>query len=735
MRQWSTMCVVIIATLAAGFVVESVGAQQSEKLDFISDLEDFRNVRGMLPAYLNRLARGLLEDRERKVAGLTTPQDIAERKTYIRERMLAALGGLPARTALNARTVGVLERDNYRIEKVIFESQPRFFVTGNLYLPKNGRGPYPGVLFPLGHELGGKAYPVWQQMLGSLASKGYVAFTWDPLGQGERVQIYDPDLGESKLRYSTTEHTVLGIQCLLAGDSLARYTIWDGMRALDYLLSRPEVDATRIAATGNSGGGTHTAYLSALEDRIHVAAPSCYLTSWGRLLDTIGPQDAEQNLPPWIGDGLDHADFVYAFSPKPYLILSAIRDFFSISGARATYQEARRVYEVLGVPDKLSMVEADDGHGYSKPRRMAAYRWFGRWLKGVDDRAPEPEVVMATEEELRCTDSGQVATALGGETVSTLNRQRVEQISRNRRKLSGSQDLAAYQEEIRKQVRRLSHVELPKQAVPVSRYGEIQRPGYRIEKLVYESEPGIVVPALLFVPGTGEERKPAIVYVHGEGKSAEADPGGQIEQLVEAGMVVLAIDTRGSGETRVRETQQNTDFRPHFGDFDSTMTALVIGKPLVGMRAVDVSRGVDLLSARPEVDPGRIYGFGKQAGAVPLLYAAVLDERVRKVVLEGMLISYQSVVSRSIHRQVFEDVVPGALKFYDFPDLVAALAPRSVWIVNAVDPLGQPVGLDEVRKQYAGSAQAFEMAKAPLDIALRRSDEPMAVRYRHLIGR
>ena len=734
MRRWSTIYFVVLATLTAGFVVGSVAAQQSEELDFISGLEDFRNVRGTLPVYLNRVARGLLEERERKVAGLATSQQVAERKAYIRERMLAALGGLPARTPLNARTVGVLERDDFRIEKVIFESQPRFFVTANLYVPKKGRGPYPGVLFPLGHELGGKSYPVWQQMLGGLASKGYVAFTWDPLGQGERVQLYDRDLGESKLRHSTTEHTSLGIQCLLAGDSLARYTIWDGMRALDYLLSRPEVDSARIACTGNSGGGTHTAYLSALDDRIHVAAPSCYLTSWRRLLDTIGPQDAEQILLPWIADGLDHADFVYAFSPKPYLILSAIRDFFSISGARATNQEARRVYEVLGVPDKLSMVETDDGHGYSKPRRMAAYRWFGRWLKGVDDQAPEPEVVMATEEELRCTDSGQVATALGGETVSTLNRQRVEELGGNRRRLSGSQDLAAYQEEIRKQVRRLSNVELPKEAVPVTSYGELQRPGYRIQKLTYESEPGIVVPALLFVPGTGEKRKPAIVYVHGQGKSAGAGPGGQIEQLVEAGIVVLAIDTRGSGETRVRETQQNTDFRPNFGDFDSTMTALLIGKPLVGMRGMDVSRGVDLLSARPEVDPGRIYGFGKDAGAVPLLYAAVLDERIRKVVLEGMLMSYQSIVSRSIHRQVFEDVVPGALKFYDFPDLVASLAPRSVWIVNAVDPLGQPVGLGEVRKQYAGSAQAFEMAKAALDIAQRR-DEPMAVRYRNLIGR
>ena len=146
----------------------------------------------MLPAHVHQLAFSLLAERERKVARLSSPQEVAERRAYIRQRMLQALGGeFPARTPLNARTVGVLERDDYKIEKVIFESQPRFYVTANLYLPKRGRGPFPGILFPLGHEEGAKAHGTWQQMLGSLAKKGYVAFAWDPIGQGERVQMYD----------------------------------------------------------------------------------------------------------------------------------------------------------------------------------------------------------------------------------------------------------------------------------------------------------------------------------------------------------------------------------------------------------------------------------------------------------------------------------------------------------------------------------------------------------------
>jgi hypothetical protein len=467
-----------------------VAAQSPDSLDFLSGHTDFENLRNEMAQKLRREALDLLDQRSRQVAGFANASDIAARKAYLRQRMLKALGGFPERTPLNARVTGTLERKAYRIEKIVFESQPGFFVTANLYLPKQGSPPYPGILYPLGHETGGKSNPTWQQMLGSLATKGYVALAWDPVGQGERVQLWDEDFQASKVVRSTTEHTVLGAQLLLTGDNLARYTIWDGMRALDYLLSRPEVDAKRIGCTGNSGGGTHTAYLSALDDRIHVAAPSCYITSWRRLLETIGPQDAEQCLPPFIADGLDHGDFIQAFAPKPYLVLSAIRDFFSITGARETSAEAKRIYTVLNAPDKVAMFEADDGHGYNKERRLAAYQWFGRWLKGAEDKEPEPEVELATEEELRCTPTGQVSTSLRGETVYSLNLKRAKSLNRPSGGVS------------KDELARLIGFRPGRQAVNVHPFGVIARSGYRIEKLTYESEPGVTVPALLFVPAS-----------------------------------------------------------------------------------------------------------------------------------------------------------------------------------------------------------------------------------------
>jgi len=692
--------------LACLFSVPAL-AQQSDDLNFASGLEQFHNIRRMLPSYLNNIGFRMLGERKRRVEHLATIEDVNKRRSYVREQMLKDLGGFPDRTPLNARVVGVLERPGYRIEKVIFESQPHFYVTANLYLPKTGHPPYPAILYPLGHERGGKTNPTWQQMLGSLATKGFVALAWDPVGQGERLQIFDEDLRESKVGNSTTEHTVVGTQCMLVGDHLARYTIWDGMRALDYLLSRKEVDPARIGLTGNSGGGTHTAYIAALDDRIQVAAPSCYITSWHLMLDTIGPQDAEQTFPLWLQEGLDYPDYLYAFAPKPYLLLSAIRDFFPIAGARETLAEAERVYAAIGEREKVGMFEADDGHGYNKSRRLAAYDWFGRWLKGARDTDPEPQIEMATPEELRCTATGQVSTSLGGESVFTLNQKRLAQLKASR--LTRPADLPG-------KVREVIRYEPPSGPLQVTSYGVITRSGYRIEKLIYESEPGIFIPSLLYVPDAGASKKAAVLMVTGDGKAASAS---EAEQFAASGTVVLSIDMRGTGETRVDTDVNSREFDHYFGDFNNIMTALLVGKTMAGMRALDISRGVDVLTSGKEVDPNQVYGYGKDEGALPLLYATVLDGRIRRVMLDGMLVSYESVVNSRVSRRILEGVAPGMLKYYDLQDLVAAMAPRDVWIVNGTDPMGHELPASEVTKEYRRALEAFSQQGAAQAIHIK----------------
>ncbi len=707
----------ILAALAAPRL------QAQQQLDFLRDLGEYQDIRQMLPGDLKRRAHALLDERKRTVEGITTQRQVDERRAYVRKVMTEAVGGFPERTPLNPRVTGVLDRPAYKIEKIIFESRPNFFVTANLYLPKSGQAPYPAVLFPLGHEAGGKSHDYWQRMLITLATRGYVALTWDPLGQGERKQYYDQDFEERKLGGSTTEHTVLGVQCIVTGSNLAQYTIWDGIRALDYLLSRPEVDTQRVACTGNSGGGTHTAYISALEDRIQLAMPSCFLTSWSYLLDTIGPQDAEQVLLPWLGAGLDHPDFIYAFAPRPYLMLSAIRDFFSIGGARATFAEGVRLYERLGVSAQISKSEVDRGHGYHKPNREAAYNWLSMHFKGVEDRVPEPDMEIEAFEDLRCTESGQVATSLGGETVFTLNGKRAAALDPKLPAIAGAADLPAYRAEIARRVRRVGTVDYERAAPEVRSYGHIDRDGYRIEKISYVSEPGIYIPSLLFTPEGGAARGPALLYLHERGKSHEAQPGGEIEWFAKKGYTVLAIDPRGMGETSRLTGRENDDFPRYFDDYESAMTAFLIGRSLVGMRAADVLRAVDLLAGRSEVDANKIAAIGKGAAGIPLLYAATLDDRIQKLAFEQILVSYRSIVEHRIHRGILEGIIPGVLGQFDLTDLMAALIPRRVWVVNAVNPLGHRLWPEVAEKAYAPTAEAYQKAAQPKAFQTHRRKE------------
>ncbi|MCC6365988.1 MAG: acetylxylan esterase [Bryobacterales bacterium] len=689
------------------FALALTAPAQPGEWDFLSDPSVFPDVHGMLPAYLKSRAFTMLDQRREIISRISTIADLEARRQRLRERIWSYLGGQPERTALNARVAGTLDRGDYTVEKIIFESRPHFYVTANLYLPKAGKAPYPAILFPLGHELGAKAHSAWQECLAGLARRGFAALAWDPIGQGERVQFYDEDWHGSKLQGSTVEHSILGMQSLLMGTHVAQYTIWDGIRALDYLLSRKEVDPKRVGCTGNSGGGTHTAYLSALDDRIQAAAPSCYITSWRRMLESIGPQDGEQVFPFFLRDGFDYPDYLYAFGGKPFLMLTAIRDFFPIGGARATFAEAKEVFGRLGLASQVAMFEADDGHGYSKPRREAAYRWFTRWLQGKENDSPEAPLTLASEEELQCTRTGQVKTSIpDAADVFTLNLETA-------RRLRAGRTLSA--EAIRARAREVTAYETHAGPLQITSYGHLTRPACRVEKLTLQSEPGILLPALLFLPKDGPERRPAILLANGKGKAAAAPDA---EALAAKGYVVLAADLRGFGETEPA-LDRGDYFVRNFGDYESTWNALLIGKTMPGMRAGDVTRGIDLLAARKDVDSARIFVIGRGSAATAALLAALFDGRIRSLLVEGMLSSYDSVVTERILQRNVDQMAPSALRYFDLPAVAAALAPRRVGVFNGVNPLGQELTLSRLKKEYAG-------LPATVEIGVRPHEQPFA---------
>ena len=463
----------------------------------------------MLKRYLLAQAKVHFDARRKAIAAIKTPADVERRQEELRAFFLKSLGDLPERTPLNPQVVGKLERDGYRVEKVIFESRPRHHVTANLYVPNGqGQGPFPGVLVPCGHSDNGKAGETYQRICVLLAKHGMVVLCYDPIGQGERFQMLDSG-GKPVIR-GTTEHTMAGIGALLVGRQLASYRIWDGFRALDYLASRPEVDSKQLGCTGNSGGGTMTAYLMALDDRIRVAAPSCYITSLERLFETIGPQDAEQNITGQVAAGMEHADFITMRAPKPTLLSVGTRDFFDIRGSWDTYREVKLIFGRMGYGEHVDLFESDEEHGFTKPRRVATARWMSRWLLKRDEALDEPDFPIATDQELQCTRSGQVLTDFHGVSVFDLNREREHELRKVREAAGERRSVGDLRAEVRK---RLGLGEWKARRLPMkvsdTPLGAFTHSGV----LTFDVGPGFEIPAAEWNNGEIAANSPTVIII------------------------------------------------------------------------------------------------------------------------------------------------------------------------------------------------------------------------------
>ena len=684
--------------LAALLMLPAVGTRADDPLEVVGGLG------GMVNAALSERARELFAERDAVVAALDSRGDIEERQASIRARFVEGLGGFPDRTPLDARITRTLDRDDYRVEMLVYESLPGFYVTANVYVPRGAAPPYPAILGAAGHTANGKASATYQHAWISMAKRGFLVLAFDPPGQGERSLYFDPDLGRSRVGIGTPEHTLSGLQCLLTGHHFARYETWDAIRGIDYLLTRKDVDPGRLAVAGNSGGGTQAAYLAVVEPRLAVAVSSCYMTSWRQLWFEPGPQDAEQDVPGFVFHGLDFADYATAFAPRPFQILSAIRDFFPIEGARAAREEVRRIYGILGAAERAGFFEYDDTHGWSLPRREATYRWLERWLHEREDDGREPTHVTELESELYATPTGQVSTSFeDAETVQTLNRAVAEQMFPNR--AAAGRESA---EELRELVRARLKMAEPSLAPPVRSHGMLDRDGYRIEKIALETAPGITVPALVFVPQGGPDRKPAVLYVDGAGKGAQALEGGDLEALARSGHVVLAPDPRGWGESQ--PTSASGGYRP---TWQMLQRALLVNRTMVGMQVEDAVAAFHHLAGRDDVDPDRLAVLGRGQGGILALALAVLEPGVEKVALEAAPLSYREIARAPYHEDLVSSFVPGILEDFDLPDLAAALAPRALWIVDPRTPTHALVPLERARDEYGLARRAFARAGRP----------------------
>ncbi len=351
------------------------------------------------------------EIRRRRFEQIRTEAELVRLQQELRQKLLAMLGGLPAvKTPLHPQITGRIQMNGFHIEKLIFQSLPGIYVTALVYVPDDGKK-HPGILVPCGHSTVGKDY--YQALAQRLVNAGYVVISWDPVGQGERSQFWDAKQKKSRYNLICAEHAVMGNLAYLAGTNLSRWEVWDGIRAVDYLLTRPEVDPERINITGTSGGGTQTALIAALDPRIKVAVPSCYITAMPmRMYNRIfkdPDSDPEQDLYGMISEGLGHPGLLLLMYPRPVMVAAAVLDFFPIEGTHKTFREVSSLYRRFGHADRIALAEGYHEHQYSAENQRAAISFLDHF-NGLTPAKESPAVKDLDVSALQCTRTGQVMT-------------------------------------------------------------------------------------------------------------------------------------------------------------------------------------------------------------------------------------------------------------------------------------------------------------------------------------
>jgi cephalosporin-C deacetylase-like acetyl esterase len=611
--------------------------------------------------WMDKIAQEQLQVRENEIAAVRTMADAERRKAVVRRKILAALGGLPDYAGpLNARVTGQIQADGYVIEKVIYESLPGYYVTANLYRP-NQPGRYPAVLLQAGHTQEGKAEP--QLLAANLALKGFVSLAFDPAGQGEREQTYDPQLKAPAAGWSTNEHIHAGAQASLVGEGLARYYIWDAKRSIDYLISRPEVDAARLGAAGCSGGGALTTFIGGLDSRLKAVIPACFPNSYRLLFSGSNPH-SEMTLPQHVFLGLDTADFVELSAPTPWLIQATEQDYFTPPGAKLVYEEARRWYRLYDAEDKIAYFVGPGGHGTPLVSREAVYRWLIRWLNDGRGDIHERPAKIYNNYELQVTKTGRVEDEPGSRKLYQV----ILDTLHAKRKQGTTAELLT----------ELRSLKIPTDgsAPAVKVLDEADGGGFRNQHIRFESEPGIEIDARLYVPSSSG-KKPAVLLLAGRLSDLLA------EKIAKTGRVVLKLEPRRSVAF--------DDRRPYVGDWLANTRADQIGVSLPGKRAHDILRGVDLLCARQDVDASSIRAAGQGVKGIWLLLAAAVDPRIRKVWLDRTPYSILEALHNTLNTSLSDAVIPGFALHWDLQDLTKAMGDRRVMWTDPVNWMGRVV--------------------------------------------
>lgn len=605
-------------------------------------------------------------------------------------RKAIGLEVLPERSPLRARTTARHDLGDYTIEDVIFESRPGFLVTANLYHPKGASpGKRAAILCPIGHYLtAGKRAADVQARCIKLARLGFVVLTYDAIGQGER-------------NISGNIHHEAGYALLPLGETIAGWMVWDSMRAIDYLLTQPDVDPERIGVTGNSGGGLNTLFTAALDPRVRAAVVVGFTFEFNNWLKYGGTHCTCTHLPGMFR-GMEWFEIAGLIAPRALMMLQGDHDgIFPISGARRAGHNTDAIYALTGHASQARFTElAGQPHAYSRPYREAMYGWMAEHLLGQGTGEPvvEGDVHPLDEKDARllCDPAGAVVPH--SPTVMQLARQKAMDATAT---LPGR--ISDEQRAIDAQwVRELTAPpEVAPQYLAPSAGRAAPVPGGVLEKVSFVSEDGEPILGLLWLPLERPAPARTVIIADSRGKQAVAQSD-LVRPLLDSGMAVFAVDLRGRGETLGHMSPSwDTNFR-------LVANQIEFGQPLPGRRAFDLLRAVDYVSTRAELTSEGLAVVGLGDDALPALLAAAADTHIQSVALSRY---FHSFISQMRPMQSYGDnlgegwndaqlkgilktpdydidlgsVIPSALLTVDVPDLVALVAPRKVLFCQAPD--------------------------------------------------
>jgi hypothetical protein len=506
--------------------------------------------------------------RRKAFDNIQSEKDLYALKSEIKTKLLNMIGGLPAeKTFLNSKVTGKIQMNGFHIEKLVFESLPGFHVTALVYVPDDGAEKHPAILVPCGHSPVGKIH--YQSLCQRLVQRGYLVICWDPVGQGERSQFWDESKGKSRYNLVCGEHAVLGNFAYLAGTNLVRWEIWDGIRAVDYLLTRTDVDASRVSITGTSGGGAQAAHIGALDERINTVVPSCYISSlpmraYNRIF-ADPDSDPEQDLYGMVSSGVDHTGLLLLVYPRSLFIASAVLDFFPIEGARKTFREVSEIYSRFGNAGKIDMVEGYHKHQYSLGNQEAAMNFIDRFNQMPKRQGLSP-IKELNEKELWCTKKGQVTLEFPSEQgLMDLVKQYYQQ-----HKPTTPQTIEYKAGQL-------------DEKITVEKKSESQVEGITVDHYVIHHGDYLQLPLRYFHSASAKNNK-TVLWVDLNG-----NPSNAIPERVKKGENVISFDFRGTGEDKMKYEVVSSDslefdgpgyFNPLSGVMANYVyNSLILGRP------------------------------------------------------------------------------------------------------------------------------------------------------------